>query len=120
MSPGWLTEGGGPVRSGAACFKEGSKWTFSASEPKFDRRDIICLVNYLDDLATGIAQGLYIEDIIRDHVSSIFKHAVENFIHTGLIDNQGIEKVVTLYDRWFPRLAPTTSYRSGVRPPNSR
>ena len=35
-------------------------------------------------------------------MSAVSKHAVENFVHTGIIDPVNIRKVVAAYDRWFP------------------
>ena len=81
--------------------------------PGIDKRDVICLINYLDGLATGIAQNLYIEAVIKDHMSDVFRHAVENFVHTKLIDSSGIDQVLKLYDRWFAANR-ATAYRFGA------
>ncbi len=82
--------------------------------PAVDKRDIICVMNYLDGLATGMEQNLYIEAVIKDHMSAVYKHAVENFVHTGIIDPVNIRKVVAAYDRWFPPPPDRPpSYRSG-------
>lgn len=44
--------------------------------PGIEKRDIVTLLNYLDGLAIGIEQGLYLENIVKDHLSVVFDHAV--------------------------------------------
>jgi hypothetical protein len=75
-----------------------------------DRRDV-CLLNYLDGLATGIEQGLYIEAVIRDHLSSVFDHAVVNFVNTQIVDGAGLETLLAVHARWF-RTSPPSGYQS--------
>lgn len=78
-------------------------------------RDVVCLLNYLDGLATGIAQKLYIEDMVRDHLAPVFDHAVVNFIETGTIDRVGYAKLLALHARWFQPSSPT-GYQSNTTP----
>ena len=77
-----------------------------------DKRDLICVLNYLDGLATGIEQGLYIEELVKDHLDTVFDHAVVNFIHSGLVDRKGLMKLCAVHERWF-RPSQPTGYRSG-------
>ncbi len=73
---------------------------------------MICILNYLDGLATGIEQKLYIEEVIKDHLSPIFKHAVVNFLDTKRVSPDGLEKLQDIYKRWF-RPSLSTNYKSG-------
>ena len=80
--------------------------------PEIDVRDMICILNYLDGLATCIEQKLYIEEVIKDHLSPIFKHAVVNFLDTKRVSPDGLEKLQDIYKRWF-RPSLSTNYKSG-------
>ncbi|HEV2629434.1 MAG TPA: hypothetical protein VGV41_12410 [Pseudolabrys sp.] len=51
-----------------------------AAEPTKFRPEVSTLLNYLDSLAVGIAQGLYIEELARDHVEPILKRHVDQFL----------------------------------------
>ncbi len=68
--------------------------------PGVNSRDIVCLLNYLDGLAVGIEQKLYMEEIVRDHLGPIFAHAVTRFLDPGIIPIAGLEKVRDLHLRW--------------------
>jgi hypothetical protein len=75
---------------------------------KVSKRDVICVLNYLDGLATGMEQELYIEAMIRDHMSGVFRHAVENYLHPEIIIDPDIPRVKRLYYRWFPTPPPAS------------
>jgi hypothetical protein len=79
--------------------------------PDVDQRDATCVLNYLDGLATGIAQNLYIEAVMRDHLGVILNHAVVNFVDSGLVDRDGLKSVLALHAKWFRPVAPT-AYQS--------
>ena len=79
--------------------------------PNIDTRDVIILLNYLDGLATGIEQKLYIEEVVRDHMGQDFRKAVECFIETGIVDRDGMAALLAVHARWF-RPAPPTGYQS--------
>ncbi len=49
-------------------------------DPAVFRPEVATLLNYLDSLAVGIAQGLYIEELARDHVEPILKRHVAQFL----------------------------------------
>lgn len=44
------------------------------------RRDIINLLNYLDSIAVGIKQGFYVDAVARDHLESVCRKAVGEFL----------------------------------------
>ena len=80
---------------------------------KIDERDVIILLNYLDGLATGIEQKLYIESVLRDHLGQDVKKAVESFIDTGIVTRDGMEALLAVHARWF-RQPPATGYQSST------
>ncbi|HEY0464322.1 MAG TPA: hypothetical protein VGC79_08945, partial [Polyangiaceae bacterium] len=49
----------------------------TAKDLKKHRPDIVTVLNYLDSIAVGIEQELYIEELARDHIESIVKTHVE-------------------------------------------
>jgi hypothetical protein len=67
------------------------------------KREVIVLLNYLDSLAIGIGQKMYFEDIIRDHMEPIIKHAVENFVLPGHFPRKDLQSLIRLYERWEER-----------------
>jgi len=78
-----------------------------------EKRDLICLLNYFDGLAVGIEQGLYIEGIVRDHLGLIIDKLVQRFLIANLVEKQGYDNLLRLYDRWHPKPAtPPTAYTS--------
>ena len=44
-------------------------------------RDAKIVLNYLDGIAIGVRQGLYIEDLAKDHLKQIVKFHVEKLLH---------------------------------------
>ncbi len=45
--------------------------------------DVTRVLNYLDGLAIGIAQGMYVEALARDHMQSIVKTHVQQYLKDG-------------------------------------
>ncbi len=66
-----------------------------------DTRDLICVLNYLDGMATGIKQKLYIEEVVRDHLGPVFDHAVVNFVESGRIGRDGLTSLLDIHAKWF-------------------
>ncbi len=79
--------------------------------PAVDKRDLIVVLNYLDGIAIGVAQGLYIETIVRDHIGTLFHHAVVKYVESGLVETAGIEATLALHAKWFKSARPTTYVR---------
>jgi hypothetical protein len=65
------------------------------------QRDLVCILNYLEGIAIGIEQNLYIEDIVREHLAPIFAHSVADFLDSGIVPIAGLEKVQALNQRWL-------------------
>jgi hypothetical protein len=69
------------------------------------RPQMAILLNYLDGIAIGIDQGLYIEDLAWDHMEAIVAAHVKYYIDSRLIQKAGLEpenfrRLVALRDRW--------------------
>ena len=93
-------------------FEAASKRVWEASNggedyTKADRRDIIVITNYFSTLATGIKQGIYIEEIVKDSLKSSIKKVVEKFLHTGMVDKEEHKSLLSLYSDWFPESSDT-------------
>ena len=70
------------------------------------KRDMICVLNYLDGLATGIQQNLYIDSIIKDHMSLVIDTHVRKFLVAGLVEKEGFETLLAVHARWFLQTKP--------------
>src|SRR5215472_10186921 len=75
-------------------------------EPKKFRPQINVMLNFLDAIAIGIEQGLYIEDLAWDHLDAIVKRAVKRYIDSGLIEKVGLERedfirLIEMRERWL-------------------
>jgi hypothetical protein len=62
--------------------------------------------NFLDAIAIGIEQGLYIENLAWDHLDAIVKRHVKRFIDSGIIEKAGLERedflrLIDSRDRWL-------------------
>ncbi len=85
------------------------------SRPEVQRRDLACLLNYFDGVCIGIDQDLYIEEIVKDHLGEMFKHAVEHLIATGKVDKASFYYLIKYYDKWFSP-ENQTAYKSPRKP----
>ncbi len=81
---------------------EASEGGKNYSSEKLNKRDVIGLLNFFSGIAIGIDQGLYVEEIVKDHLHLSIRKAVENFLHTGICERNGYESLLKLYDKWFP------------------
>jgi hypothetical protein len=62
------------------------------------------ILNYLDGIAIGVEQGLYIEDLAKDHLKQIVEHHVrEAFENPGyLVKNKGdYLKLCDMREKWI-------------------
>jgi hypothetical protein len=69
------------------------------------RREIITILNFLDAIAIGIQQDLYIEELAYDHLEGIIKTHVSDLIDSGITDAAGCPRVqwqrlMDLRDKW--------------------
>lgn len=78
---------------------------------ELDPRDITSLLNYLDGIAIGIQQDLYIENIVKDHLGIVFDHAVKSFLDSGIIEKEGFDCLLAVHARWF-RVSERTDYHA--------
>jgi hypothetical protein len=80
-------------------------------KPGVDQRDLIIVLNYLDGVATGVRQELYIEGLVKDHIGFLFDDSVTKYIESGVIDKKGFEAALALHAHWF-RAGPPVAYRA--------
>ena len=88
-------------------FDAAAERVYAASEQgkdysKANKRDLIIIVNFYSGLSIGIKQEIYDETIIKDHLSSGFKRAVEKILRPGLIDEEEHSALISVYNDWFP------------------
>ena len=76
-------------------------------------RDIIVILNFINNIATGVIQKLYIEEIVKDSLKLPIKHCVEQFITSGIVNGEGLESFVQLYNKWYPKCAPAYKHGAG-------
>jgi hypothetical protein len=80
------------------------------------RRDIINLLNYLDSIAVGIGQGFYVEEVARDHLESIYRKAVGEFLTEERarrldLHTRDYDHLIVLAARWK---SSDTKFKGGV------
>jgi hypothetical protein len=77
---------------------------------KIDNRDIRCLLNYLDHIAVGVRQDLYIKEIVKDHLGEIIKGHVENLLLSNIEDRKYYIELMNFYAELVAR--PAQAYKS--------
>ena len=75
-------------------------------EPRKFRPQINVVLNFLDAIAIGIEQGLYLENLAWDHLDAIVRRVVKRFIDSGLIEKVDLERedfirLIDMRDRWL-------------------
>lgn len=76
-----------------------------------DRHDVITVLNYLDSLATGIEQDIYIEEIVRAHYEHFVAKAVVALVRgessephwkadTQFAPEEQIKNLIAVHNRW--------------------
>jgi len=99
-----------PVLSG--CMRR--MWQASAQGTQYKRdgtvdlHDVFTVANYLDGIAIGVLQGLFSDEIAKDHLGVFVRRFVEVILPT-LSDLDGYEALVAVHTRWFPRV-PNVTY----------
>jgi len=93
---------------------------FNGNESNY-RLEITTIINYLDGIAIGIYQGLYIEDLARDHLHHVVIGHVNEYLRDGMpkkIDVSVLEFqfVLALADRWTKISRPRFSERQWKLP----
>lgn len=84
------------------------------ANPAKYRLAISTVLNYLDGVAIGVAQGLYIDKLAKDHLEKMVAHYVPKYLMdqatVGILSIQQIDyrHLLAMYARWSK---PTTNYR---------
>jgi hypothetical protein len=68
-------------------------------------RDAKVVLNYLDGIAIGVGQGLYIEDLAKDHLKQIVKFHVDKLLHVSnctrlRLDQNDYQFVMAMNRKW--------------------
>lgn len=68
-------------------------------------RDARVVLNYLDGIAIGVRQGLYIEALAKDHLKQIVKFHVEKLLHVSncmrlRLDQNDFQFVMAMNGNW--------------------
>lgn len=88
-------------------------------DPEKYLTQLAVVLNYLDGIAIGIDQGLYIEGLAYDHVQAIVSCHVKGYIESGLTRKAGIPsedywRLVALHTKWSqatPRFSDRRRWR---------
>ena len=68
------------------------------------RRDVVVLLNYLDAIGVGVQQGVYIEQIVRDHLHVLIVETVCRFVKDEWgefdIDESKMNGLMHLYEKF--------------------
>ena len=72
---------------------------------KAHRREIITVLNFLDAIAIGIEQKLYVESLARGHLEAIVKRHVSELIDSGITEaadcpRENWSRLIKLRDEW--------------------
>jgi hypothetical protein len=75
------------------------------THPQESRADIRTVLNYLDSLAVGITQDLYIESLAKEHNGAILVGTVAQYLDNGGAAKYGINidnysTLMAVYERW--------------------
>ncbi len=85
----------------------------AAKTPEKYRLAISTILNYLDGIAIGVAQGLYIDKLAKDHLEDFVKEYVPDDLMDGAtaraltIKQSDYRHLLALYARWTK---PKTAY----------
>jgi hypothetical protein len=69
------------------------------ANPQNYRLDATTVLNFFDGIAIGIAQDLYLEELVRDHLEPIVKWYVEVYLEPVFASRMGIDPTIE-----YPRL----------------
>jgi hypothetical protein len=87
------------------------------TDSKKYRIEVTTILNYLDGIAIGIEQNLYVEDIARDHLEAIANHYVKEYLTPQFAASVGFDladydRLRAMSARWCER---KTRFNSGWR-----
>ena len=80
-------------------------------DPMRYRREMMTVLNFLDSIAIGIDQDLYVERVAFDHIEAIVRTHVFDLIDSGIVDRatcrrDSWHRLIDRRDKWV-RAAPT-------------
>ncbi len=108
-----------PVLDGClrALFKARADGSLEASPAQY-RIEISTILNYLDGIAIGIEQKLYLEPLARDHMEEIVEKHVKDYLSEEKARATGIElasykRLLALNERWSKKSTQPTYFRDG-------
>jgi hypothetical protein len=86
------------------------------TNPRSVRPEVIIILNYLDGLALGLKQGLYIEDMVRDHMAELLNMYVEQHLQVEAarraeIDLNNYRMLLALHQKWSQKV--DTRFKTG-------
>lgn len=88
------------------------------SHPRDYRLDIVAVLNYLETLAIGIKQGLYIEALLQDFMEPIIKEHITEVIEKKLLEKidsnpEDFEHIFVLNKKWESAKPPPKTHYTG-------
>ncbi len=74
---------------------------------------VVTYLNYLEAVMIGIEQGVYIEDIVFDHLEGTLKKAVETYLSGDdpIVEPTYFPFIMKIYGKWFSNEDTSPSYR---------
>jgi hypothetical protein len=82
------------------------------------------VLSYLDGIAIGVGQGLYEEDLARDHLHQIVKAQIDNLLSPEAASRFGLDKndyaFLTAMDLKWRQSKPFFSERSSAQGQNTQ
>lgn len=97
---------------------QGTDYSLLSANNSFD---VITILNYLDGLACGILQGVYIEALVKDYMHDTIEKAVKALIkgesgpgwkaEKGMFRPSDVPSLMRVYEDWFP--PKPVEYREG-------
>ena len=80
--------------------------TVPAVDPKILKGQVASVLNYLDGLAKGVEQGLYIDSLAKDHLKAVVKEHVDDYLRSEEsarrfgIDIKDYHRLIEMATRW--------------------
>ena len=87
-----------------SAFQEGRRMP-PAEECMALQRPSIVVLNFLDGIAIGVYQGLYLEELAKDHLKTIVNVHVKNLLESGCerhlqLDKKDFQFLVAMNEKW--------------------
>lgn len=73
-------------------------------DPQSVRQDVLFILNFLDSIAIGVREGVYLDTIVKDYLFHIILDAVNRFIKGGFgnfdVKEADLKGLMWLYNRF--------------------